>query len=199
MAMMILTHREKRIAVISVAGLVLLLLYYFVLGPYMDERTDIANRSDALNKQLADANDLFDSKLRLTKVWSGLQKVGLTVDSSTAESQAEQAVIDWADSCGMTLVGLRPGKTAQEGKFQTISFNVTGTGSMPDIARMTWALESATIPIRVSDMQLKPRKEGTDDLLATFTVSALCLPPENHTPTDRAVSSASTGNGEATP
>jgi Tfp pilus assembly protein PilO len=199
MAMMILTHREKRIAIISGAVLVLLLLYYFVLGPYLDQSKDIDDRTLALKGQEDKANELVANEVRLKKTWDGLQKVGLTVDSSTAESQAEQAVIDWADNCGMALVGLRPGKTAQEGKFQIISFNVTGTGSMPDIARMTWALESATIPVRVTDMQLKPRKEGTDDLLATFTVSALCLPPDSRNTADRSLSSASAANGDATP
>jgi Tfp pilus assembly protein PilO len=194
---MILSKREKKIAMISSAAAVVLALNYFLLSPYLAERDDIADRSKAAYQKMADANATFDSERRLEKVWKDMQK-GLNVDPATAESQAQQAVLDWADASGMTLSGLRPGKSSQEGKFQVISFNVTGTGAMPDIARMLWFLESASIPVRVSDLQLKPRKEGTDDLLATFTLSALCLPPANPA-ADHALTSASASNRELVP
>ena len=198
MSMMILSKREQRIAVISAAGLVLLAIYYMVLSPYLDERDANATRSTDLYQKLSDANAIFDRERQLRKVWQEMQQ-GLNVDASTAESQAQQAVIDFADASGMTLTGLRPGKTSPgEDNFQIISFNVTGTGAMPDIARMLWALESSSIPVRVSDIQLKPRKEGTDDLLAQFTLSALCLPPGSPE-SDHALTSASASNRDITP
>jgi hypothetical protein len=126
-----------------------------------------------------------------------MQKV-LNVDASTAESQAQQAVIDWADASGMTLTGLRPGKTTPENGFLVISFTATGAGSMPDIAHMLWSLESSSIPVRIADLQLKPRKESTDDLLATFTVSALCLPPSAGT-ADPTGTSTSARDGDEAP
>jgi hypothetical protein len=195
---MILNQREKYIAYGSAAAVLLLVLDYFVLSPYLDERDAIAQRSTALYQKVDDENSLFERERHLKKIWEELQKGGLNVDASTAESQAQQAVIDWADASGMTLTGLRPGKTTPEGKFLVISFNVTGTGAMPDIARMLWSLETATIPVRVSDMQLKPRKEGTDDLLATFTLSTLCLPPESQS-ADHALTSASASNRDVAP
>jgi hypothetical protein len=195
---MILSKREKYIAIGSAAALLLLVLDYFVISPYFEERDAIAARSAGLYQKLDDANTLFDRERRLRKIWEEMQKGGLNVDASTAESQALHAVIDWADASGMTLSGLRPGKTTQEGKFLVISFNVTGTGAMPDIARMLWSLESASIPVRVSDMQLKPRKEGTDDLLAQFTLSALCLPPDSPA-SNQPLSSASALNRDVAP
>jgi Tfp pilus assembly protein PilO len=198
MSMMILSKREQRIAVISAVGLVLLVLYYMVLSPYLDERDSNASRSTELNQKVSDANAIFDRERHLRKVWQEMQQ-GLNVDASTAESQAQQAVIDYADASGVTLTGLRPGKTSPgEDNFQIISFNVSGTGAMPDIARMLWALESSWIPVRVSDIQLKPRKEGTDDLLAQFTLSALCLPPGSPE-SDHALTSASASNRDITP
>jgi len=194
---MILSRREKHIA-IGAAGVVLaLVLYYAVVAPYMDERDTIANSSHALFQKLADANSLFDLERRSQKNWKDMQKA-LTVDASTAESQAQQAVIDWADASGLALTGLRPGKSTQEGKFVIISFNVTGTGAMPDIARTLWSLESTSIPLRISDLQLKPRKEGTDDLLAQLSISVLCLPPDTQT-TDHTLTSASALNRDVEP
>jgi hypothetical protein len=195
--LMMMSKRERYAAIGAAAAVLLLALNYFIFMPYTDERNDLDSRSAGLYQKQDDANTLFDRQRRLTRVWNQMQK-GLNVDSSTAESQAEQAVIDWADASGMTLTGLRPGKTAPENGFLAISFTATGTGSMPDIAHMLWSLESATIPVRISDMQLKPRKEGTDDLLATFTVSALCLPPSSET-ADHALTSASAWNRDIAP
>jgi hypothetical protein len=171
-----LSQRERYIAIGVGAAVALLALDYFVLSPYLAERDAIAQRQASVFQQLTSANDLFTLERRERRVWSAMQK-SLSVDPSTAESQAEQAVLDWADTSGMSLTGLRPGKATTEGKFTVVSFSVTGTGSMPDLAHMLWSLESATVPLRVSDLQLKPRREGTDDLLAQFTLSVLCVPP----------------------
>jgi hypothetical protein len=111
-----------------------------------------------------------------------MQKGGLKVDPSQAESQALHAVLDWAGAADLNLASLKPERTSQEGKFQVISFSVTGNGSTPAIARLLWAMETATIPVRVNDMQITPRREGTDDLSVRFSISALCLPPETNKP-----------------
>jgi hypothetical protein len=190
----LMSQRERYIAMGAGGAVVLLLLNYFVLEPYMDERNAIATRTTNLYKQLSDANDLFARERKLKPVWDQMQR-GLSVDSSTAESQAEQAVLDWADTSGVSLTGIRPGKTSQEGKFTMVSFVVTGTCAMPDLARMLWSLESARIPLRISEVQLKPRKEGTDDLLATFTLSALCMPPDEQLTNHAARSAAPMNEG----
>ena len=44
--------------------------------------------------------------------------------------------------------------------------------------KLLWSLETATIPVRVNDMQVTPRREGTDDLTIRLSVSALCMPPD---------------------
>ena len=194
---MVMSRREKYIAYGAGGAVLLLLLNYFIFGPLIAWRDDLDTRSLGLDRKLGDANNTFDLKQKLTKKWTLMQK-GLNVDSSTAESQAEQAVVDWADASGLTLTGLRPGKTTSENGFTVISFTATGTGSMPDVAHMLWSLENATIPVRVADLQLKPRKEGTDDLLATFTISALCFPPA--TPAaDHSLTNASASNRDLEP
>ena len=194
---LIASQRERYIAIGTAAAIGLLALDYFIFSPYFDQRNALDTRSADLTQKVADGKALLERQQRLQKVWAEMQRGGLNVDSSTAESQALHAVIDWADASGLTLTGIRPGKTTPQGKFLVISFVVTGTGAMPDIARMLWSLESASIPIRVSDMQLKPRKEGTDDLLATFTLSALCLPPDTQTTDQKLTSAAMLGTGGA--
>ena len=56
---------------------------------------------------------------------------------------------------------------------------IAGFGTtMLSIANLLWSMETATIPVRVNDLQILPRKEGTNDLTLQLTVSTLCLLPE---------------------
>ena len=173
-----LNPREKKIAIGVSAAVGLLALNQFLISPFFAKRDEIDSRRSTLQASLDDADSLFGRERRLRKIWNEMQRGGLNVDASEAESSALQAIIAWADKAGMTLSALKPERSSEERKFEVISFNVTGTGAMPDVARMMWAMETAPIPLRVTDVQITPRKEGTDDLSARFSVSALCLPPQ---------------------
>jgi hypothetical protein len=175
---MVLSKRERYIGLATAAAVALLALDSFALTPYIARRDAIAaGRADA-QQQLSDAAGLTTRQAKLLPIWTALQKGGLKVYASLAESQTIQAVIDWAKAAGVDLAALKPERSSQEGQFQVISFNVTGTGSMQAVSKLLWSIETATIPVRVNDMQITPRREGTDDLSIRLSVSALCMPPE---------------------
>src|SRR3954464_240602 len=168
---MVLSKREKYIG-LGVAAAVGLALDSFALPPYIARRDAIAaGRADAA-QQLSDAATLLQRQHNLRTIWTELQKGGLKVNPSQAESQTIQAVIDWAKAAGVELAALKPERSSQEGQFQVISFNVTGTGSTQAVSKLLWSIETATIPVRVNDMQVTPRREGTDDLSIRLSVSA---------------------------
>jgi hypothetical protein len=174
-----MTKREKYIAIGAASAIALLLLDQVVLSPLMEHREDLDRRQATLQTQLDDADSVFSRERRLKTIWSDMQAGGLNLDASQAEGQALRSIIAWANKAGVTLSALKPEHSSDERKFQVISFNVTGEGAMPDVARLLWAMETAPIPLRVTDMQITPRKEGTDDLSARISVSALCLPPQS--------------------
>ena len=173
-----MTKREKYIAIGASAAIALLVLDQAVVDPLISKRDEIESRQSTLQTQLDDADTVFTRERRLKKIWSELEAGGLSLDPSQAEGQALRSIIAWADKAGVSLSALKPERSSDERKFEVISFNVTGTGAMPDVARLLWAIETAPIPLRVTDMQITPRKEGTDDLSTRISVSALCLPPQ---------------------
>jgi len=172
----VLSKREKHIGLATIALVAVVGLYGLVLSPYLDRRQAVAQDLDRATQQLADANVLFDRQAQLQKIWRQMQQGGLSADESRAESQAQHALVDWAQWAGVALDTRGPGRPTQEDKFQVISFNITGTGSTAAITRLLWALETATIPIRVNDMQITARREGTDDLMIRFSMSTLAMP-----------------------
>jgi hypothetical protein len=126
---------------------------------------------------LNEATQIFARQQKLKKVWAEMQTGGLKVDPSLAQSQTYQALVEWARGANVGLPNIKFDRQSQEGSFQVISFSVTATGSMPQVSRLLWALETASIPVRVNEVQITPVKEGTDSLQVRISVSSLCQPP----------------------
>ena len=161
------------------AAVLLLALNHFVIDPYFSERDELVKSQETLHKQLNDANQLFSRQRKLRTIWTEMQAGGLKMDASLAESQTYQALLEWARSANVGLPIVKSDRQSQEGNFQVISFSVTATGSMPQVSRLLWALETASIPVRVNEVQITPVKEGTDSLQVRISVSSLCQPPQD--------------------
>jgi hypothetical protein len=172
-----LNAREKKIAIGVLAAVVLMILYYVAFQPYSDARAQVVTDLTKVRGDLEHADTTFSRERKLRPVWNDMQKGGLNVDPAQAERQTLEALNVWARDAGLTLVTYKPERTTQEGTFQVVGISASGTGSMPQVARMLASIETAGIPVRVNDMTLTPAKEGTDDLTVRFSLSALCQPP----------------------
>lgn len=175
---MVLSKRERYIAIGVAAALGLLLLDRFVLTPYVTLRDSIAKEQSRAVDDLANADLLFSHQRQLRKVWARMQEGGLKTDPSQAESQALGALLDWTRWAGVNLAALAPERTVQQDRFRVISFSVKVTGPMAAMSRLLWAMESATIPVRVTELRINPQREGVDDLSMQMSVSTLCLTNE---------------------
>jgi Tfp pilus assembly protein PilO len=172
-----LNAREKKIAIGVLAAVVFMILYYVAFEPYTDARAQVSTDLTKVRADLEHADTTFSRERKLRPVWNDMQKGGLNVDPAQAERQTLEALNVWAHDAGLTLVTYKPERTTQEGTFQTVGISASGTGGMPQVARMLASIETAGIPVRVNDMTLTPSKEGTDDLTVRFSLSALCQPP----------------------
>jgi hypothetical protein len=47
------------------------------------------------------------------------------------------------------------------------------------VARLLWRVQTATIPIKVTELQISARKEGTDDLSFQVRTSTVYAPPRS--------------------
>ena len=188
---MVLSKREKYIAIGSAAAVAILVLDYFLVEPYLAQRDAIQTEIDATTASQNDAADTLQKKHKLEKVWAEMQSGGLKSSESQAESQVLNAVLKWADESGVALQALKPERSTEEDKFQVISFTITGEGSMAQVSRLMWAMETASIPVRVNEMQINPKREGVDDLSVRLNFSTLCMPPDTGKPTDLSAASPS--------
>ncbi|HWE04602.1 MAG TPA: hypothetical protein VG326_19510 [Tepidisphaeraceae bacterium] len=195
---MILTKRERYIAIGAGALVGVLLLYFLMIGPYVERRSQIAAEVDTALNDKDKADLLFHQQVKMRKVWNEMIAGGLSNTQSDAESQLQLALNDWARDCGVTVSKLKDERSILDGKFVQIGFHLTGTGPLATISNLLWRVETTTMPLRVSEIQVMPLKEGIDDLQLELSLSTLCRVPDSDKPdkADRLRTASIQGGGQ---
>lgn len=179
---MVLNKREKSIAITLAAVIALVVLYSFVVEPYFSARTQAQENLDTADRRLQQAESLFHREKKLRPVWVQLTENGLTATPSDAQAQLLNSLNTWIQESGIALSSMHPDRPApeKEKQFIRVGVKLSGTGPMSAVAKLMFRLETAKIPLNVEDMQINQRKDGTDDLQITVSLSTLCLAsPDN--------------------
>ncbi|MCX5655797.1 MAG: hypothetical protein NTY65_14255 [Planctomycetota bacterium] len=193
---MFLSKRERFIIAATVIIVALLVLDRYVVSPLLE----CCDRAAALKEsKLADiqrGQDLLARKREIGPKWREMIAGGLKRDPAEAESQILRAVGDWARDAGLKMSSLKPERLPDKRSLQEISFQAAGTGSMNAVSRFLWRLETSKVPIRIKELQLGSRKEGTDDLTLQLRLSTLYQAPEPPAPSPADAPAESTGDTE---
>jgi hypothetical protein len=175
---MILSKRERYIGIATAAVVALLALDRFVFTPLMERRTRVQNDITLAQLELDRATLLFNNSRTVNKRWGEMLDGGLKTDASPAESQVLQAVQEWAREAGLNM-SLKRERTDKANQFQQITLRAAANGNMSAVSRFLYRLQTARIPVRVTDILLSStRKEGTDDLSLTLGISTIYLAPQ---------------------
>lgn len=175
---MVLSRRERYILILTGLVLGLLIGDRYVLTPLLDHCAELAAERDKLQAQVNRAEGVLARAEQVAPAWKKRSEAGLKADPAGAESQILHAVRDWAAEAGLDLALLKPDRSADKTPLPAIAFQATANGSMNAVARFVWRLEHAEIPLRVTELQLGSRKEGTDNLSVQLRLSTVYLPKE---------------------
>ena len=173
---MVLSKRERYVLAATIVAVAALVLDRFIVTPFLKRRADTATEKEILLREMDIAVNQFARRKRMEREWKEMLQSALASDVSQAESQILHAVRNWAQESGLTLSSVKPERVPQEGDMQEITFQAAGTGPMRSVARFVWQLETASLPLKVTWLQLGSRKEGADDLSLQVRISALYLP-----------------------
>ncbi len=190
---MLANRREKIIAVILIAVIGLAVIYEYVITPYVNEHDRVSQAlKDAVNREKK-AQRLLDARVSTNREWKNLLDHGLKTDPAASESQALHYMRTWADNSRVDFQSLKPDRVARSGDFQQIRIQATGNTTTAAFANLLSQVETATIPMKVNDLRLTSRKEGTDDLSFAMSVSTIVFSPAPPKP----VAARPTPKGEA--
>ena len=182
---MVLNKREKSIALALGVIVALVLVYTFAVEPYLSARAQAQESLDTADRGLKQADSLFQRERRLRPVWAQMTANGLTATPSDAQAQLLNSLNTWIQESGIALSSMHPDHPApeKEKQFIRVGVKLSGSGPMSAVAKLMFRLETAKIPLNVEDMQINQRKDGTDDLQITVSLSTLCLAsPDNSKP-----------------
>ena len=175
---MVLSKRERWIAILAGSVLGLLIVHYVIVGPLWERASQLKLRIAEANDQREKDNKLIDTSKRAEKYWTEMSNRRLPRDSADAERMLNN-ISEWAQESGVSLSSFKAERTEREKDFYKRTFRATGSGSMSQVGRFLYRVQTSTGAARISDIQLSSRKEGTDDLSLSVGVATIYPVPDN--------------------
>ena len=176
---MILSKRERYVLVATIVVVAVLVLDRYMVTPLLEHRARIKIERQDLLRRMRTAKNQFARRKKMGRKWQDMLAAGLKIDASEAESRVLHAVRDWSQDSGLTLSLVKPEEgVGLEGELREITFHAAGTGPMRSVAQFLWRLETASLLLKVKELQLDSRREGADDLSLQLRISVLYLPSE---------------------
>jgi len=164
----------------TLAVLGLGLFYWIIFEPLTDRLTDLDAQLKVKQDERSTADGLKAKKGSAERDWATMSRNVLQRDASAAESKILNDVRDWAQEAGMNLSSLKPERVPEkQGDFYKESFRATGGGQMSQIARFLNRIQTASIPVRITDLSITSRKEGNDDLSVSVGIATIYLVPDS--------------------
>jgi Tfp pilus assembly protein PilO len=191
----VLSKRERWIAAVTGAALSVLLLDHFVVEPLLERKNDLDAKISLAQLDAEKNRKLFATRSRLSKEWMQLVGRGLPPD----ETRVLQDLGRWAQDSGMNLPIVNPSRPEREKDFYRITIRLTGTGGMSQIGHFLYRIQTATVPIRITDLTMSSRKEGSDDLQVTMGVSTIYPIPDAERNQNASPSGAPAASASARP
>jgi Tfp pilus assembly protein PilO len=99
---------------------------------------------------------------------------GLRSDAEV-ESRILGALREWSGAAGLALSSIRPERVSSEKGLQEMILSVAGKGTLDSVARFVWQVETASLPVKIKDMQLGSSSESGDSMSLQLHLSALYL------------------------
>lgn len=171
---MVLTTRERIIALATFLVVGVLVLDRFILTPGWHRLQAAENQKQELRAQVVEAQNLIERRRILERKWQPLLSDGLRSDAE-AESRVARALDEWSADTRLMLTSVKPERVAGDKGLKEMTFMVAGKGRLDAVAHFLYKVETTEMPIKVKDMQLGSAGESGDSISLQLTLSALYL------------------------
>ncbi len=169
-----LSKRERIILIAATASVGLFVAVKFVIDPVQAKREELESQRQQLLGDLNEAELLIGNHARMRRKWNEILSDGLR-NETEAESKILAALRQWSGAANMALSSIRPERISTDRGLQEMIFTVAGRGNLESVARFLWQIETATVPVKIKDMQLGSSSESGDSISLQLHLSALYL------------------------
>jgi hypothetical protein len=196
----VLSKRERYIFIATVAVVSALALNYVFIGPLLTRKNELDAKITDYKRQEFNAQRLIDTRDRMRSQWAAMTAGPLKKDASQAESQFFQSSVEWQKEAGISRTPPsidKPDRSEKEKDFFKMPFRASGTFTMSQLGHFLYAIQNASIPVRVTDITVTSRPEGSDELSVQLGIATVYLSPDIDKPAAKPPGPAV--NREATP
>jgi hypothetical protein len=177
---MVLSKRERYIGIATGVVLGLVVLLKLIIFPLDDSRKELNDKVSQAKADLAQVDQKVKNAEGARRNWNNMAGNHLRRDESEAESSMYTAIRDWASESQLPLASVKPERAPEKEKdFYKLTFRATANGGMGQIGRFLYHVQTANMPVRVTDLSISSRKEGVDDL--TLSVALATIYPASDT------------------
>ena len=181
---MVMSKRERYIGIATIAVVGILALDRLVVTPLIDRKSDLDSKLSSARDDMDAATRLMSTSRRLARDWRdmtgstpGTGGPKLKVTESDAESQILNSIGEWAQSSGFNVQTTKRERTEKEKEFVKLTYRVTATATMRQVGEFLWRMQTATVPVRITDISMNSRKDGADDLQVQLGIATIYRPP----------------------
>lgn len=168
---MVLSKRERLLAIATVLVLGALALNAIVIDPAVKKRRETADKRLELEAQVAEAQNIFDRRKLLERKWKGLLD-GMQTDAD-AESRIARALNEWAGQTRLEVASVKPDRRAGEKGMNEVTFALAGQGTLQAVASFLYRVETSELPVKVTSVTLGSRSESGDSMSLDLRISAV--------------------------
>jgi Tfp pilus assembly protein PilO len=165
--------REKTIAIVLGAVVGLYALDSYLLTPQLDRLSKADASIAEHNQTLSEFDTIKRRRINASKDWRKAAADTVRSDASSAESQLLSRVRDCAQRASLALNSQKTEKAEKEKGYDRVLLKASGTGSMQQISRFLYEVQHASFPVRINDIDITSRKDGTDDLTVSITLATI--------------------------
>lgn len=171
---MVLSKRERIILIATLVAVGLFVMNKFVIEPVQAKLDELEAQRQQLLGDLNEGELLIGNHRRMQKKWNAMLSDGLRNDAE-AESRILGALREWSGTANLALSSIKPERVSSDRGLQEMIFTVAGKGTLDSVARFLWQIETATLPVKIKDMQLGSSSESGDSMSLQLHLSALYL------------------------
>jgi len=179
---MVLNQRERYILIATAVVVGALVLDRFVLTPLLAQRATTQTQIEKLRRQVNESRSIIARRDQMAAKWQEMARAGLKSDPAEAESQILHLNRQWAEDSKLTLSRQKPDRLTEKSRLPVIAFEVSGAGRMEGVSRLLWRIQTSSAPIRITEVQIRSRTEGADDLTFQLRLSTVYSPPAGSAP-----------------
>jgi hypothetical protein len=184
-----MSKRERFI--LTMVGVVIggALLYSVVLDKLLAQRASLVEKITKAKDDLVADEDKIKRQPANQAKWTARVNQSFQRDSSDAEAQVLQSLVDFCRQLELWNIGWRAGtaqpllvaKAGSKGvaqkspDFMKLTCRVEQVGSMFQIGKFVYLIQRSSVPVRITELSMTPIKEDTDDFKVIVGLSTIFL------------------------